>query len=97
AVLGVEAVTWDRHQAPDETVERVAPHKQAHALALAEPYEPHRDREQVLVPNLQQGVAGIGLEDLDQRFGVMAGRWVTRPFQHRLDLLLQQRDLERAR
>ena len=43
AVLGVEAVARDEHQARDKPVERIAPREQAHALALAEREDPHRD------------------------------------------------------
>ena len=96
AVLGVEAVARDRHQALDEAVQRVAPDEQPHALALAEPQDPHRDVEHLVGAHLEQRVARVGLDDLEQRLAVVAGRRVPGLVQHLLDLLRQQRDVART-
>ena len=86
AVLGVEAIARDRTQAVDEAVERVAAHEQAHALALAEPEDPHRDIEQLVGPDLKQRVPRIGLEDLGQRLRVVAVRREAGPLEDGVDL-----------
>ena len=96
SVLGVEAVARDRHQALDEPVERIAADEQPHALALPQPEDPHRDLEQLVAVHLKQRVARVGLEDLDERFAVVAGRREAGALEHALDLVTQERDLEQA-
>ncbi len=81
AVLGVEAIARDADQARDEAVERVAADEQPHALALAEAEDPHRHVEQLVGLDLEQRVARVGLEDLEQRLGVMAVRRESGPLQ----------------
>ena len=92
AVLGVEAVARDQHQALDEAVERVAPHEQAQALALAQPEDPDRDVEQLAGLHLEQRVARVGLEDLLERLAVVAGRWEAGVLEHAVDLAADDRD-----
>ena len=74
AVLGVEAVARDAHQALHEPLERVSPQEQPQPLALAEAEDPDRQVVQLLGLHLEQRVARVGLEDLEQRLAVVACR-----------------------
>ena len=97
AVLGVEAVARDAHQALHEPLERVSPQEQPQPLALAEPEDPDRQVVQLLGLHLEQRVARVGLEDLEQRLAVVAGRREPGALQHAFDLAADDRDLARAR
>src|SRR5262249_48237031 len=92
AVLGVEPVARDAHQALDEAVERVAPHEQAQTLALSEPEDPDRHVEQLAGLHLEQRVARVGLEDLLERLAVVARGWEPGMLEHPVDLAADDRD-----
>ena len=75
AVLGVEAVARDEHQAGEEALVLVAAHEQPQPRALAEAEDAGRDLVQVVDVDLQELVARVGLEDLQQALlAVAAGR-----------------------
>ena len=96
AVLGVEPITRDRDQAGHEPVEGVGAHEQAESLALSQTEDPHRDREQLIVLDLEQGVARVALEDVDQALGVVAVGGEAGAVEHALHLPAEQRDVARA-
>ena len=89
----VHAVAREQDEAVGEPPERVAAKEQPHPLALAERQDPHRDGVQLRRPGLEQRVAGIRFEDLDERLCVVAVERKSRGQQHALDLALEQRDL----
>jgi hypothetical protein len=64
----------------------VGPHEQAQALALAQVEDPHGDLEQLVVRDLEQLVARVGLEDLEQRLLVVAAVREGGALEHRVDL-----------
>ena len=97
AVLGVEAVARDADEALDEPVKPVPAHEQAQPLALAEGEDPDRDLQQVVGLDLEQRVARIGLEDLEQRLVVVAVRREPGAVEHVLHLAADDRDLPGAR
>ena len=93
AVLGVEAVARNEHQARDEAPERVAMHEQAHALSLAEREDPHRGLEQLVALERQQLIArAVGLEDVKQRLAVVAVGSEAGAVEHVGELAAQDRD-----
>ena len=97
AVVGVEAVARDEDQARQEAPELVGPDEQPQALALAQVQDPHRGLEQLVDRDLEQLVARVGLEDLDQRLLVVAVVREGGALEHCVVLAAQDRDLGRAR
>ena len=93
--LGVEAVARHEDQAREEPSEAVPAEEEADARALAEVEDAHGDLEQVVFRDLEELVARVVLEDLDERLVVVASYWQARPFPHPADLAAQQRDLIR--
>ena len=96
AVLGVEAVARHEHQTGQEAAEGVAAHEQAQALALAEVQDPDSDLEQLFDGDLEQLVARVGLQDLDQGLLVVAARRERGALEHGGHLAAQDRDVARA-
>ena len=96
-VLGVETVARDEHETRVETPEAIAPDEQAQPLALAEMEDPHRRLEQLVRGNLDQLVARVRLEDLDQRLLVMAPVREGGSREYRADLAAQDRHRLRPR
>ena len=96
AVLGVVAISRYAHQTLHESVERIAPHEQAHPLSLPEAENADRHVEQLFGVHLQQRVPGIGLEDLEQGLAIVAGGRKPCPTQDAVDLAAQERNLPGA-
>ena len=96
-VLGVEAVARHEHEQREEAAERVAAREQPQALALAEVEDPHRGLEELVLGDLEQLVARVGVEDLEQRLLVVAARREAGLLEHLGDAAAQDRDLGRAR
>jgi hypothetical protein len=94
-VLGVEAVAWHEHEARHKTLEVIAAHEQAHALALPDREDAHRDLKQRVLGDLQQLVAWIDLEYLEQRLAIVAVGGEAGAPEHVGDLATQDRDLLR--
>ena len=96
-VLRVEAVARHEHEHREEAPKRVAPCEQPQSLALAEVKDPHRHLEQLVRRDLEQLVARIRVEDLEQRLLVVAAVREARALEHRGDPAPQDRDLGRGR
>ena len=74
AVLRVEALARQVDETREEAAERVAPDEQPHAPALAEVEDAERRLEELVLRDLEQLVARIRLQDLDERLVVVAAR-----------------------
>ena len=72
-VLRVEAVARHEHEARVEAPEAVAPDEQAQAAALPEMQDPDGGLVQLVGVHLDELVARVCFEDLDQRLLVCAG------------------------
>src|SRR6185312_1577527 len=96
AQRGVVAVARNVDETGDEALEGVAADEECDALAFLEIDDAERRRLQLVLANLEELVARIGLEDVQQRLAVMALRAEARALQHMLDFPAQQRDLARA-
>ena len=96
-VLGVEALARQVDEAGEEAAERVPADEQPHAPALAEVEDAERGLEELVLRDLEQLVARIGLEDLDERLVVVAAAQEPRPLDHALRLAPEHGDLPRAR
>ncbi len=96
-VLGVEALAREVDEAREEAAERVPPDEEADAPPLAEMEDAERDLEQLVLGDLEQLVARVRLDDLDQGLVVVAARDQLRALEDTLRLAAQHRDLPRAR
>ena len=96
-VLRVEAVARHEDEQRVEAAERIAPGEQAQALALAQVKDPHRRLEQLVVGDLEQLVARVGVEDLEQCLLVVAAGREGGLLEHLGHPPAQDRDLGRAR
>src|SRR6185437_9744677 len=87
------AVMLTRHidEARDEALERVAARKERDALAILQAEDAERDVVELILGNLEQLVARIGLEDMRQRLAVMAVRIEAAAPQHAGDFEAQER------
>ena len=97
AVLGVEAIARQVDEAGEEAAERVAADEEPNALPLAEVEDPERDLEELVLRDLEELVARVRLEDLDERLVVVAALRQARALDHPLRLAAEDRDLPRAR
>ena len=95
AQRGVVALARDVDDARDKALERVAPDKQREALALLQIEDADRGVVKRVDPGLEQLVAREGVEDVDQRLAVMAGRRQAAPGDDLPDFLPQQRHIAR--
>ena len=95
AHLGVVAVARRIEQHRHESVVAVDARKHAHARAELEVEEALAPFLQLLDADLEQLVAGEGVEDVEQRLAVVAGGRIARCRDHAVDLVAQQRDLRR--
>ena len=91
--LGVVALARHVDEAGDEAREGVAAQEQAQRLALVQVQDLLHDLEQLVVAGLQQFVARIGLEDVDQRLARVAGGREAGALDQPRDLVPEQRDL----
>ena len=96
-VLRVEAVARHEHEEREEAPERVAAREQAQPLALAEVEDSHRHLEQLVVRDLEQLVARVCVEDLEERLLVVAAVREAGALEHALHAPAQDRDLGRGR
>ena len=96
-VLRVEPLARHVDEAGEEASERVPPHEESHPAALAEVENAERGREQLVLGDLEELVARVRLEDLDERLVVVAALGQARPLDDALRLAAQDRDLPRAR
>ena len=95
--VGRVGIARHEHEAGDEALERVAADEQAQPLPVAEREDAERRVVELVVGDLEQLVARIGLEDVVERLGqVPAGRQAG-ALDDRLDLAAQQRRLGHAR
>src|SRR5713101_2612540 len=84
-------------QARQEALEAIPPDEQPETLPLSQMQDPYRRAQQLILANLEQLVARIGLENVDQRLAGMAARRKLRARQDVGGLAPQQRDIRRAR
>ncbi len=89
----VEAIARDEDEAREEAPVGVTAQEEPDARALAEVEDAHGDLEEVVVGDLEELVAGVRLQDLDQRLVVVAPRGKARALPHLARLPPQQRDL----
>src|SRR4028118_1918284 len=80
--LGVVAVAGDVDEAGEEAAVGVAADEEAHPLALLEVQDAHGDVEELLLAYLEELVAGVGLEDLDEVLLVVAAVREPGPLHH---------------
>jgi hypothetical protein len=99
ALPDVRVVPFARHvdQAGEEAPIGVAPYKKPDALAFLEVEDAHRDLEELVLGDLEQLVARVGLEGLHQVFLVVTSLWKARALQNALYLAPHERYLQRAR
>ena len=71
-IRGVEALARQVDETGEEAAERVAADEQAHAPALAEMEDAQRGLEQLVLRDLEQLVARVRLEDVQERLVVVA-------------------------
>ena len=88
-------VAGDEHQAGDEPLERVGAGEQGDPLALLQVQDAHGDPVKVVLADLEQFVARVVLQDVQQRLAVVAVGAEAALLQHPVDLAAQQRDLAR--
>ena len=74
AYLRVVAIARDVDEAGVEAAEGIAPHEEAHLLALVEIDDAANDAHQVRDRGLEELIARIGLEHVQHRFAVVARR-----------------------
>ena len=92
ARIGRVAIAREIHQARNEPPQPIVPHEQAQTAAFLEPQHPVRDLGQLGRRHLEQLVAGIRLEDLDEVPAAVTRRWEPRTAEHLPYLAPQQRD-----
>src|SRR4030095_4067497 len=82
-----------RHEAP----EGIAPHEEPEALPFSQMENAHHDRVQVVVARLQELVARIGLDDIDERLSGVTSGGETRARDYLGRLAPEQRNVGRLR
>ena len=93
AQFGVVAVARDIDETRHEALEGIAAHEQRHPLAFLQMKDAHRGLEQLVVGNLEQFVARVGLQDVHQGLAVVAAAGKSGALDHAVDLVTQQRDI----
>ena len=96
ADLGVVTVARHVHQTRVEAVVRIAPHEQSHRPPLVEIDHAAHDADEVGDPRLEQLIAQIGLEHVQHRLAVVAGRIQSEVLDDPLDFAPQHRNVARA-
>jgi hypothetical protein len=96
ANVRVVALEREVDEAGDEPAERVPADEEPHAPALAEVEDAERDLVELVLADLEQLVARVGLEDLDERLVVVAGGNEAAAVEDPLHLPAQHRDLPGA-
>ncbi len=91
AILGIEAVARNEHQAGKETAEALAPDEQPGLASLLQVENAHRHFQQLFTGSLEQFIARQGLEDVHQRLAGMAAGLKPRHLDHLVDLAPHQR------
>ncbi len=91
----VVAVARHEDEGGDEALERIAAQEQRDALALLQLHDAAGDLVEVVEADLEQLVARIVVEDVDQGLAGVAGRVVVGAADQIEDLLAQQRDVAR--
>ena len=92
----VVAVARHEDQAGGEAVERVPAHEQRQPLPLLQVQDAERGVVQLLDSGLEQLVARVGLQDVEQRLAVVAPRVEAGALDHRGDLAADEGDVARA-
>ena len=87
------AVAGHEHEAGEEAAEVLASHEQPHSLAALELQHAHRRHVEDLRRGLEQLVAWVGLQHVDEGLAAVAPRRESGPLDHRLHLAAQHRDL----
>jgi hypothetical protein len=95
--IGRIGVARHEYETGDEALERVAAHEQAQPLAIAEREDAERGLVELVVGDLEQLVARIGLEDVVERLGQVPARGQAGALDDRLDLAAQHRRLRHPR
>src|SRR3954466_2581085 len=94
ALLELRRVLIARHEdeAGDEALEDVLAREEREALALLQQQDAPRDFEEIGVGDLQELVAGEGLEDVDECLAVVRMRIESGADHHAIELEAQHRD-----
>ena len=91
----VVAVAGHENEHRDVAVELVRPDQRAHARTLLERQDFQREGQQQIVIDLEQFVARIGLQHIDQRLAGVSAGIVAGAHQRAFDLPPQERDRQR--
>ena len=92
---GGEPVARQVHQAGHEPAEHVAPHEEAQPLTVLDVEDGRGRLVQLVGVDLEQLLAGVALEDVQQHPPVVAVERVAGPVEHRLHLAAEDGDLPR--
>ncbi len=95
AQLGCVVLPRRVDQARQKTLEWIATHEQPETLPLAQMQDTHRGMQQIVLGDLEQLVAGVGLENVAQRLVGVASGDQPRARDDVGDLAPQQRDVRR--
>ena len=95
-VLGGEPLAREIDQAGDEAFECVPADEQPHAPALAQVEDPECGLEELVLRDLEQLVARVGLEDVEERLVVVASLQEAGALDHPLRLAPEHGDLPGA-
>src|SRR5690348_1160924 len=90
AQLGGVAVARHVDEAGDEAAEGIAPGEERDALPLLQAQDAERDVEELVRADLEQLVARVAVEDVEERLAVVARRIEARAFERAIDLAAQQ-------
>src|SRR5207253_9196225 len=93
----VVPLEWEKDEAGQEPAERVAPDEEAKPAPLTEAEDPERDVVELVVGDLEELIARIALEELDERLVIVAAGDEAAAVDYALRLAPQDRDLPRAR
>ncbi len=96
AIPRVEALARQVDETREEAGERVSADEEPHAPALVEVEDAERGLEQLVLRDLEQLVARVRLEDLDQRLVVVTALREPRSLDDALSLAAENGDLPRA-
>ena len=88
-----EPVARQVHQAGHEPAEHVAPHEESQPLAVLDVEDGRGRLVQLVGVDLEQLLAGIALEDVQQHPPVVAVQREAGPVEHRLHLAAEDGDL----
>ena len=94
AHVGVVAIAGDEDEQRHEPVEAIDAREHPHARSGLEIQYPFRPFLQLVRTDLEQLVAREGIENIEQRLAVMAGRRIPGPLDHPRHLVAQNRDLD---